>query len=222
MANQTLLLSMVKNQFEFLEEPGDKDNSTNSPVRKAEKKLREINKLKKKKNLTKEELEKIMQEDEWLAIVNSEYEVTSENPQDLLLRKDKQHQKQQQTLDRKLKAQEKQIKRLHQENQKLKQEKQELKQEKQELNNVNIEKDNLINRLLYELNEANKRNMASSSNIEKIIQKDFKKKCDTNPQDNPVKTWRKWMINYHPDKLSKVLGTSVANEMAKIATELKP
>ena len=147
MAKQSLLLSMVKNQYDHLDDTSDKDDSTNSPVRKAHKKLREINKLKKKKNLTKEELEKIMQEDEWLAIVNSEYEVTSENPQDLLLRKDKQHQKQQQTLDRKLKAQEKQIKRLEQENQELKQTKQELKQEKQELNNVNIEKDNLINRL---------------------------------------------------------------------------
>ena len=101
MANHMLLLSMIKNQYDSLDDTADKDTSTNSPVRKAQKKLREINKLKNKKNKTSEELEKIKQEPEWLAIVNSEYEVTSENPQDVLLRKEKQYQKQQQTLERK-------------------------------------------------------------------------------------------------------------------------
>ena len=65
-------------------------------------------------------------------------------------------------------------------------------------------------------------NQSSISNIEKIIQEDFKKKCDMNPQDNPENIWRKWMRKYHPDKLSKVLGTDVANEMGKVATNLKP
>jgi hypothetical protein len=220
MANQALLLSMVKNQFDFLEEPSDKDNSTNSPVRKANKKLREISKLKNKKYKTNEEQEKIMQEPEWLAIVNSEREVTSESPQDVLFRKEKQHKKQQQTLERKLKAQEKQ---MIQEIKKFKR----LEQENKKLIMKDIEKDNLINQILYELNEANQRNhvcmnQSSISNIEKIIQEDFKKKCDMNPQDNPENIWRKWMRKYHPDKLSKVLGTDVANEMGKVATNLKP
>lgn len=209
MAKQSLLLSMVKNQYDFLEDTRDKDNSTNSPVRKAHKKLREINKLKNKKNKTSEELEKIMQEPEWLAIVNSECEVTSENHQDVLLRKEKQHQKHKQALERKIKAQEKQMKRLEQENQKL-------KQVKQELNIVNIEKDEIINQLLYKLNQS------SISTIEKTIQEDFNKKCYMNPQDKPENIWRKWMTKYHPDKLSKVLSTDLANEIGKIATELKP
>ena len=218
MANHTLLLSMIKNQYDSLEDTADKDTSTNSPVRKAQKKLREINKLKNKKNKTSEELEKIMQEPEWLAIVNSEYEVTSENPQDVLLRKEKQYQKQQQTLERKFKAQEKQIKRLEQENKKLKL----LEQENQNLINNNMEKDKMIKQLLYKLNKVNQQNQSSISTIEKTIQEDFIKKCNINPKENREKLWRKWMIKYHPDKLSKILGTDVANEMAKIATELKP
>lgn len=218
MANHTLLLSMIKNQYDSLEDTADKDTSTNSPVRKAQKKLREINKLKNKKNKTSEELEKIMQEPEWLAIVNSEYEVTSENPQDVLLRKEKQYQKQQQTLERKFKAQEKQIKRLEQENKKLKL----LEQENQNLINNNMEKDKMIKQLLYKLNKVNQQNQSSISTIEKTIQEDFIKKCNMNPKENREKLWRKWMIKYHPDKLSKILGTDVANEMAKIATELKP
>ena len=228
MANHTLLLSMIKNQYDSLEDTADKDTSTNSPVRKAQKKLREINKLKNKKNKTSEELEKIMQEPEWLAIVNSEYEVTSENPQDVLLRKEKQYQKQQQTLERKFKAQEKQIKRLEQENKKhrlLEQENKKLKlleQENQNLINNNMEKDKMIKQLLYKLNKVNQQNQSSISTIEKTIQEDFIKKCNMNPKENREKLWRKWMIKYHPDKLSKILGTDVANEMAKIATELKP
>ena len=238
MANHMLLLSMIKNQYDSLDDTADKDTSTNSPVRKAQKKLREINKLKNKKNKTSEELEKIKQEPEWLAIVNSEYEITSENPQDVLLRKEKQYQKQQQTLERKFKAQEKQIKRLEQENKKhrlleqenkklklLEQENKKLKlleQENQNLINNNMEKDKMIKQLLYKLNKVNQQNQSSISTIEKTIQEDFIKKCNMNPKENREKLWRKWMIKYHPDKLSKFLGTDVANEMAKIATELKP
>ena len=249
MAKQSLLLSMVKNQYDFLEDTSDKDNSTNSPVRKAQKKLREINKLKNKKNKTSEELEKIMQEPEWLAIVNSECEVTSENHQDVLLRKEKQHQKHKQALERKINAQEKQMKRLEQENQKLKQLEYEhkklrlleqenkklrlleqenkklrlLEQENQNLITNNMEKDKMIKQLLYKLNnKVNQQNQSSTSTIEKTIQEDFNKKCYMNPKDNPENIWRKWMIKYHPDKLSKVLGKDVANEIGKIATELKP
>ena len=101
------------------------------------------------------------------------------------------------------------MKRLEQENQKL-------KQVKQELNIVNIEKDEIINQLLYKLNQS------SISTIEKTIQEDFNKKCYMNPQDKPENIWRKWMTKYHPDKLSKVLSTDLANEIGKIATELKP
>ena len=243
MASQSLLLSMMKNQFDSLEDINDRDTSTNSPVRKAHKKLREINKLKNKKYKTSEELEKINQEPEWLAIVNSEYVVTSENQQDVLLRKEKQQQKQKNEFERKLKSQEKQMKRLEQENKKLRLFEQEnkklrlleqenkklrlLEQENKKLITNNMEKDSIINKLLYELNKAKQNNQthtnkSSISNIEKTIQEDFKKRCLMNPKENREKIWRKWMIKYHPDKLSKVLSTDVANEMGKIATELKP
>ena len=233
MASQSLLLSMMKNQFDSLEDINDRDTSTNSPVRKAHKKLREINKLKNKKYKTSEELEKINQEPEWLAIVNSEYVVTSENQQDVLLRKEKQQQKQKNDFERKLKSQEKQMKRLEQENKKLRLLEQEnkklrlLEQENKKLITNNMEKDSIINKLLYELNKAKQNNQthtnkSSISNIEKTIQEDFKKRCLMNPKENREKIWRKWMIKYHPDKLSKVLSTDVANEMGKIATELKP
>ena len=85
-----------------------------------------------------------------------------------------------------------------------------------------MEKDKMIKQLLYKLNKVNQQNQSSISTIEKTIQEDFIKKCNMNPKENREKLWRKWMIKYHPDKLSKILGTDVANEMAKIATELKP
>ena len=239
MASQSLLLSMMKNQFDSLEDINDKDTSTNSPVRKAHKKLREINKLKNKKYKTSEELEKINQEPEWLAIVNSEYVVTSENQQDVLLRKEKQRQTQKNDFERKLKSQEKQMKRLEQENKKLRLLEQEnkklrlleqenkklrlLEQENQNLITNNMEKDKMIKQLLYKLNnKVNQQNKSSTSNIEKTIQEDFNKKCYMNPKENRENIWRKWMIKYHPDKLSKVLSTDLANEIGKIATELKP
>ena len=239
MASQSLLLSMMKNQFDSLEDINDKDTSTNSPVRKAHKKLREINKLKNKKYKTSEELEKINQEPEWLAIVNSEYVVTSENQQDVLLRKEKQQQKQKNDFERKLKSQEKQMKRLEQENKKLRLLEQEnkklrlleqenkklrlLEQENQNLITNNMEKDKMIKQLLYKLNnKVNQQNKSSTSTIEKTIQEDFNKKCYMNPKENRENIWRKWMIKYHPDKLSKVLSTDLANEIGKIATELKP
>ena len=61
-------LKKETNLFALLQDSNDEPPETNSWRRKAQKKLREIEKLKKKSNKTPEEYKKISEESDWQAI----------------------------------------------------------------------------------------------------------------------------------------------------------
>ena len=84
----------TRNIYSSLNED-EQDSGTSSPIRKAAKKLREIEKLKQKLNKTPEEYNKIREESIWRAIVEPVYSGTSESVEDVEKRKIKQKEKRQ-------------------------------------------------------------------------------------------------------------------------------
>ena len=84
----------TRNVYSSLNED-EQDSGTSSPIRKATKKLREIEKLKLKLNKTPEEYNKIREESIWRAIVEPVYSGTSESVEDVEKRKIKQKEKRQ-------------------------------------------------------------------------------------------------------------------------------
>ena len=84
----------TRNIYSSLNED-EQDSGTSAPMRKATKKLREIEKLKLKLNKTPEEYSKIREESIWRAIVEPVYSGTSESVEDVEKRKIKQKEKRQ-------------------------------------------------------------------------------------------------------------------------------
>tara|TARA_B100001142_G_scaffold305352_1_gene334247 strand:+ start:2029 stop:2664 length:636 start_codon:yes stop_codon:yes gene_type:complete len=204
-------LKKKTNLFALLQDSNDEPPETNSWRRKAQKKLREIEKLKKKSNKTPEEYKKISEESDWQAIAFPTDLSSPESIEDTYKRKEKQHGKTLNEYERKFALQTKQINDL-------KKELQTAKYQQKMIESEQIEKDKIIQKqhfIIYKLQQQ-------SCSIESIIQDEYKQKCDDDSTLSQEKVWHKMMRKYHPDKISKHLGFPLANELATFVTKLKP
>lgn len=209
-------MSTPRNPYELLIDNNNEPKETDSIQRKARKKLREIEHLKKKKIKTLDEELKIKQESEWKMIATPVDASPSETDEERFLRKEKQFERKKQEYERKLKAKEKQIHSLYKQNQ--------FKDEEIQLQERKIQEQNKQFQAL--LNEFQKISLSqtscSDSIIETIIKKEFDDNCKSCPQQSRDTIWRKLMNKYHPDKISKHIGSEIANELGKIAIKFKP
>ena len=197
------------NLFEYLcdLESEDDGSPTSKPIRKARKKLREIEALERKAIKTMEEYKKIDQKEYYEAIVRPP-EIPLESYQDKTSTKQKKEFKRiEQQLKKKIAKHEDTIRTLKRENEDAIRKQRCLEEENTQLRNG-------IAILDHKLSMT-----ASSSGIEIIIRNEYKQLCAAK---GSKKAWRDLMLKYHSDKTKKVLGPEVSDAIAKIATDLKP
>lgn len=197
------------NLFEHLcdLESEDDGSPTSKPIRKARKKLREIEALERKAIKTMEEYKKIDQKEYYEAIVRPP-EIPLESYQDKTSTKQKKEFKRiEQQLKKKIAKHEDTIRTLKRENEDAIRNQRSLEEEITQLRNG-------IAILDHKLSMT-----ASSSGIEFIIRNEYKQLCATK---GSKKAWRDIIFKYHSDKTKKVLGPEVSDAIAKIATDLKP
>lgn len=214
----------TRNIYSSLNED-EQDSGTSSPIRKAAKKLREIEKLKLKMNKTPEEYNKIREESIWRAIVEPVYSGTSESVEDVEKRKIKQKEKRQmkeferkQRLEKeKHKKELETIKENYQEKiQGLEEEKKQMKLENEKLNLI-------IQQLLHEKQSSSSSSSKSSIfhdenpvSTEEKIEEEF---LEVYAQEGSYKkTYKKMMLQYHPDKCPS---KRFAGEVSSILNTLK-
>ena len=197
--------TIPQNSFSALIED-EQDSGTSSPTRKAQKKLREIEKLKLKMNKTPEEYKKIDEESIWRAIVEPVYIDSSESTEDVEKRKIKQKEKRQmkeferrQRLEKeKHKKELEAIKELYQENRRC------LEHEKRENQELKL----IIQQLLREKQSSTSPPSRTSSasiyheenpvSTEEKIKEEF---FELYAQEGSYKkTYKKMILRYHPDK----------------------
>ena len=196
-------IMQTDNPFTVLIDSGDSETSCTK--RKAEKKLREIEKLKSKINKNPEEYEKIHQESFWRAIVEPVLTGASETPEEIQHRKSKQREKSQiKELKRKLNTQKEKYKQeiismerkweermrlLQEENQRLKIENQQLK------------KRNCSPRSSFNYN-------ADAVSMEEKIEDEF---LELYQQKRSYKqTYKELILKYHPDKYKGDTGHTIS------------
>lgn len=190
------------NPFTILIDSGD--SGTSCPMRKAHKKLREIEKLKIKMNKTPEEYRKIREESIWRAIVDPVLTGATTTPEEIEQRKTKQREKTQiKDLKRKLDTQKENYKQekalmqikweermrvLQEENQRLKVENQQLK------------KRNCSPRSSFNYN-------ADSVSMEEKVEEEF---LELYQQKGSYKeTYKEMILKYHPDKNKTEIGHKI-------------
>lgn len=216
----------ARNIYSSLNED-EQDSGTSSPVRKATKKLREIEKLKLKMNKTPEEYKKIREESIWRAIVEPVYSGTSESVEDVEKRKIKQKEKRQmkeferkQRLEKeKHKKELETIKQDYQEKMRL------LEEEKRQIKVENEKLNLIIQQLLHEKYSSTSSSSSSKSSIfhdenpvstEEKIEEEF---LEVYAQEGSYKkTYKKMMLQYHPDKCPS---KRFAGEVSAILNTLK-
>jgi hypothetical protein len=198
------------NPFAVFSDTGDSE--TSSPMRKAHKKLREIEKLKFKMNKTPEEYRKIREESIWRAIVEPVLTGATTTPEEIEQRKNKQREKTQiKELKRKLNNQnenykqeialiqrkwEERMRVLQEENQRLKVENQQLK------------KMSSSPRSSFNYN-------ADSVSLEEKIEDEF---IEIYQQKGSYKqTYKEMILKYHPDKNK----TDIGHKITTILNTLK-
>jgi chromosome segregation ATPase len=173
------------------------DAKINTEVRKAHKKLREIDVLKKKEMKTKEELDKIQMEIHWLSILfpNEEKAVDEERKR----KQQKRHDEKERIKERKRKAEEIANERRREEERK----REELRQEREE----------------REQREQSSVFMSQKkSPIERRIEKEFVQLLTEN-DNNVNKVFRLLSFKYHPDK--HLDDKSGSEEIQKILGNIK-
>tara|TARA_A100001011_G_scaffold326826_1_gene350607 strand:+ start:137 stop:760 length:624 start_codon:yes stop_codon:yes gene_type:complete len=190
------------NPFAVFSDAGDSE--TSCPMRKAHKKLREIEKLKHKMNKSPEEYTKIREENIWRAIVEPVLTGATTTPEEKEQRKTKQREKSQiKELKRKLNNQnekhkheialmqrkwEERMRVLQEENQRLKVENQQLK------------KKNSSPRSSFNYN-------ADSVSMEEKVEEEF---LELYQQKGTYKqTYKELIIKYHPDKNKTEIGHKI-------------
>lgn len=190
------------NPFAVFNDAGDSD--TSCPMRKAHKKLREIEKLKHKMNKTPEEYTKIREESIWRAIVEPVLTGATTTPEEIKQRKNKQRENTQiKELKRKLNNQnekhkqkialmqrkwEERMRVLQEENQRLKVENQQLK------------KGNSSPRSSFNYN-------ADSVSMEEKVEEEF---LELYQQKGSYKeTYKEMILKYHPDKNNTDIGHKI-------------
>lgn len=213
---------MHSNLYENLYESDneDEESPTSDPIRKARKKLREIEALENKPNKTMEEYKKIDQKEDYQAIVTPP-EVELETYQD------KASTKQKKEFKRIEQQQKKKISSYVEELREKKDTIRTLEKEKTDIirtfesQQKSLEEENAQLRYCMEIlhDKLSKTMTSSSIDISSIIRNEYDQLCGTK---GSKKAWRDLMLKYHSDKTKKVLGFEVSNAIAKIATDLKP
>ena len=214
----------TRNIYSSLNED-EQDSGTSSPIRKAAKKLREIEKLKQKLNKTPEEYNKIREESIWRAIVEPVYSGTSESVEDVEKRKIKQKEKRQmKEFERKHRLEkEKHKKELEAIKQDFQEKIQGLEQEKRQMKLENEKLNLIIQQLLHEKQSSSSSSSKSSIfhnenpvSTEEKIEEEF---LEVYAQEGSYKkTYKKMIFQYHPDKCPS---KRFAGEVSSILNTLK-
>ena len=205
------------NSYAFLDIPDTEE--TENLTRKANKKLREIEKLKLKSKKTPEEYAKIHEEEIWKAIAIPADAIPSETEEQIAERKAKQRektkQKEQQQKQRKEKEKHKQEimllkKKFQEQYQEQNRTMLELKQENAKLLNIVLKMKNIITTLKE--SEQN----TSEPQISSIIEKEYHEKYQVSGTHK--KTWYSMMLKYHPDKFkeNKELAEACSNVLNRL------
>tara|TARA_B100001758_G_scaffold171495_2_gene148443 strand:- start:42314 stop:42937 length:624 start_codon:yes stop_codon:yes gene_type:complete len=190
------------NPFTVLFEPGDSETSCTK--RKAEKKLREIDKLKFKMNKTPEEYDKIRQESIWRAIVEPVLTCASETPEKIEQRKTKQREKSQiKEFKRKLTIQKEEYKQSLASMQRKWEERMRLLQEENQrlkVENQQLKKNNCSPRTSFNYN-------ADAVSMEEKIEDEFHELYQQN--GTYKQTYKELILKYHPDKNNTEIGHKI-------------
>lgn len=205
------------NSYAFLDIPDTEE--TENLTRKANKKLREIEKLKLKSKKTPEEYAKIHEEEIWKAIAIPADAIPSETEEQIAERKAKQREKtklkEQQQKHRKEKEKHKQEimllkKKFQEQYQEQNRNMLELKQENANLHNIVLQMKNIITTLKE--SEQN----TSEPQISYIIEKEYHEKYQVSGTHK--KTWYSMMLKYHPDKFkeNKELAEACSNVLNRL------
>ena len=190
------------NPFAVFSDAGDSE--TSCPMRKAHKKLREIEKLKHKMNKTPEEYTKIREESIWRAIVEPVLTGATTTPEEIKQRKTKQREN----------SQIKELKRkLNNQNEKHKQEIALMQRKWEERMRV-LQEEN--QRLIVENQQLKKRNYsprssfnynADSVSMEEKVEEEF---LELYQQKGSYKeTYKEMILKYHPDKNNTDIGHKI-------------
>ena len=190
------------NPFAVFSDAGDSE--TSCPMRKAHKKLREIEKLKHKMNKTPEEYTKIREEGIWRAIVEPVLTGATTTPEEIKQRKTKQREN----------SQIKELKRkLNNQNEKHKQEIALMQRKWEERMRV-LQEEN--QRLIVENQQLKKRNYsprssfnynADSVSMEEKVEEEF---LELYQQKGSYKeTYKEMILKYHPDKNNTDIGHKI-------------
>ena len=218
MAHASPVSKMHSNLYENLYDSDneDEESPTSNPIRKARKKLRDIEALENKPNKTMEEYKKIDQKEYYQAIVTPP-EVELETYQDKASTKQKKEFKRiEKQLKKKIAEHEKEIRNMKDTIRTL-----ERKDKDAIRNQRSLEEENAQIRYCMEIlhDKLSKTMTSSSIDISSIIRNEYEHLCGTKGSN---KAWRDLMLKYHSDKTKKVLGFELSNAIAKIATDLKP
>lgn len=236
-----------RNFFDILADDCDDDEmrkETNDLERKAKKKLREIEKLKKKKHKTPEEHIKLSEESYWIAIaapVVEDEEVPSKRDIEREIRQQKQYDKTKNDYERKLRIKENEHAKKEKELRlKISMNEKHIKTLEGKVNKYNdnqklfyktiSEQAKTISQQCREIDELRSKinstsslsSSSSSIDIVSILDEEMNKLRKAEPSSSPIKIWRKMARKYHPDKLSNILGTNISTEISKILNDMKP
>ena len=205
------------NSYASLDIPDTEE--TENLTRKANKKLREIEKLKLKSKKTPDEYAKIHEEEIWQAIAIPADAIPSETEEQIAKRNAKQREKtklkEQQQKQRKEKEKHKQEiillkKKFQEQYQEQNRTMLELKQENAKLLNIVLQMKNIITTLKE--SEPN----TPEPQISSIIEKEYHEKYQVSGTHK--KTWYSMMLKYHPDKFkeNKELAEACSNVLNRL------
>ena len=188
------------------------DAKINTEVRKAHKKLREIDVLKKKEVKTKEELNKIQMEMHWLSILfPNEEKPVDEGVEERKRKQQKRHDEKERMKQRKRKAEEIATEKRREEERK----REELRQEREERE----EREQSRKEREQSRKERQQREASVFMNpMERRIEKEFGQLLSEN-DNNVNKVFRLLSLKYHPDK--HLDDKSGAEEIQKILGNVK-
>ena len=206
---------LIQNIYSSLDTPSVPQ--TECPTRKAKKKLREIEKLKKKSKLTTEEYAKIHEEENWKAIAFP-VNITIQTPEEIGERKLKQREKTIQKLEKQL-ADEKE---KHKKDiQKHKKEIQFLRDKHNSLEHINAQLKHDLKTLIENQDRFSRAQPKHAANappesFEEKLEEEFLEISRENKSHK--KAYIAMMLAYHPDKLGD---KDIANKASKCINELK-
>tara|TARA_R110001599_G_scaffold141965_1_gene322522 strand:+ start:192 stop:803 length:612 start_codon:yes stop_codon:yes gene_type:complete len=196
-----------------------RDEETSCPMRKAKKKIREIEKLKLKSKKTPEEYDKIREEEVWKAIVEPVI-ISNERDQETRSKKQTQRDKAKiKELDGKLrKEKEKHIQSIKWMEIKQRDKDREHDRKIQELKNIEFDLREEIKRFKTSRPKYSKKDELNPANeLEEKVRDEF---YDLSSElGDSRKAWKQLILKYHPDKNNN---SNISIEITKILNIIKP